>query len=274
MVVVHLQHFPLDMQKTPFVPTGGLERVYPDFWHYTMRDYGNRVGIYRLMDALQSLGIKATAAVNSDLATRYPVLVRDIAALGWEVAAAGKSMGHLHHAGLEEEAERRLVNESVETLRKASGQQIRGWASPAGSQSWRTTQLVAEAGLDYITDYINDELPFALSTPSGRLTALPVSLELSDTRLIAQQSHSTAEYVREVLSAHAYLAKEANAAGRLLTLQITPWIMGQAHRIRAFTAMLQQLGSSDATWFATGSEVLDGWNIAFPNNQADAEQTK
>ncbi|MGB3500657.1 MAG: polysaccharide deacetylase family protein [Mesorhizobium sp.] len=258
-VVVNLQHFPLDMGKTPFVPTGGLERFYPDIWNYTMRDYGNRVGIYRLMATFDALGIRPTVFANSDIADRYPVLIEDIDSRGWEIAASGRSMGQLHHSGLSESEERSLIKTSIERLQKASSRPVRGWASPAGHQSPRTLDLLAEAGVDYVTDFVNDELPFPLSTANGPMTALPVGTELSDVRLIVQQHHSTAEYAAEVMAAHAFLRQEAVKSGRLLTLSVTPWIMGQAHRTVGFETMLAKLQADGETSFMDCASVLDGW---------------
>ena len=130
-IAVHVGHFPMDMPRTPFVATGGVDRPYPSYWDYTQRDYGNRVGIYRLMRALDARGLRATALMNAAVATRYPALVKEIAASRWEVAAAGLDMGHLHHGGLAEAEERALVAQSVAVLRDAFGPQIRGWHSPA-----------------------------------------------------------------------------------------------------------------------------------------------
>ena len=101
-VAVHVAEFPMDMPRTPFVAPGGVDRPYPSYWDYTQRDYGNRVGIYRLMRTLDARGLRATALVNSAVAKRYPALASEIAASQWEVAAAGVDMGRLHHGGLAE----------------------------------------------------------------------------------------------------------------------------------------------------------------------------
>ncbi len=126
-------HFPMDMSGKPFNPPGGVERPYPSYWDYTQRDYGNRVGIYRLMKALDARGLRATALMNAALAPRYPALAEEIAASRWEVAAAGVDMGKLHHGGLAEAEERALVTDAVDTLRGAFASKIRGWHSPAHS---------------------------------------------------------------------------------------------------------------------------------------------
>ena len=166
-VAVHVAEFPMDMPRTPFVAPGGVDRPYPSYWDYTQRDYGNRVGIYRLMRVLDQRGLRATALLNGAVATRYPALAKEIAASQWEVAAAGVDMGRLHHGGLPEAQERALVKQAVGALRGAFASKIRGWHSPAHSESMRTLDLVAESGLDYVADWINDDMPYPVTTSAG-----------------------------------------------------------------------------------------------------------
>lgn len=260
-VAVHVGHFPMDMPKLPFVAPGGMERPYPSYWDYTQRDYGNRVGIYRLMRALDARGLRATALMSAVLATRYPALVAEIAASKWEVAAAGMDMGKLHHGGLPEAEERALVQEAVGTLRKAFGPAVRGWHSPAHSQSLRTLDLVAEAGLDYVADWVNDDMPYPVNTSAGPLTAMPLAWDMSDQRLLFQQHMATEDFTDQVFRAFRTLYAEAAAtgSGRILALTITPWLMGQPHRIRALGVLLDRLLEHAGVWPATGAEIVDAW---------------
>src|SRR4051812_48830975 len=130
MVVPALEWFPLDMTGKPFKPPGAMVTPYPDLRHYTPRDYGNRVGIFRVMKALDRFGIRASVAVNSAIAARHPSLIQSCVERGWEVMANGLDMDHLHYAGLSPEAERKLIGETLAILRRVSGQKIRGWMSP------------------------------------------------------------------------------------------------------------------------------------------------
>jgi len=260
-VAVHVGHFPMDMPRTPFVAPGGVDRPYPSYWDYTQRDYGNRIGIYRLMRALDARGLRATALLSSAVATRYPALVREIAASRWEVAAAGVDMGKLHHGGLAEAEERALVEAAASTLRGAFATPIRGWHSPAHSESMRTLDLVAGAGLDWVADWINDDMPYQVTTSAGALTAMPLAWDLSDQRLLFQQHMDTAEFVEQVLRAFATLYAEAarTGSGRILTLTITPWLMGQPHRIRALGGLLDRILDHAGVWPATAAEIVDAW---------------
>jgi hypothetical protein len=125
----------------------------------------------------------------------------------------------------------------------------------------RTLDLVAEAGLDYVTDWINDDMPYPVTTSAGTLTAMPLAWDLSDQRLLFQQHMDTAEFVEQVLRAFKTLYAEAasTGSGRILTLTITPWLMGQPHRIRALAAMLDRILEHAGVWPATGAEIVDAW---------------
>ncbi len=104
-VVPALEFFPLDQSAKPFKAPGGMVTPYPDLRHYTLRDYGNRVGVFRVFEVLDGLGIKASVAVNSKVAERYPFLIHEIGRRGWEIIAHGVDMGRLHYGGMDEAEE-------------------------------------------------------------------------------------------------------------------------------------------------------------------------
>ncbi len=139
-VVPALEFFPLDQPAQPFKAPGGMVTPYPDLRHYTLRDYGNRVGVFRVFKVLDRLGIKASVAVNSKVAERYPFLIEEVNRRGWEIIAYGVDMGRLHYGGLPVEDETAQIKEAVGSLRRVSGQAITGWLSPAkaaGNPTWR-----------------------------------------------------------------------------------------------------------------------------------------
>jgi peptidoglycan/xylan/chitin deacetylase (PgdA/CDA1 family) len=164
---------------------------------------------------------------------------------------------------LSEAEERTLVKQAVDTLRGA-GLAPRGWHSPAHSQSMRTLDLVAEAGLDYVTDWVNDDMPYAVTTSAGGLTAMPLAWDLSDQRLLFQQHMATEDFIDQVKRAFATLYAEAatTGGGRILTLTITPWLMGQPHRIKALGALLDHILGHAGVWPATGAEIVDAWRAS------------
>jgi peptidoglycan/xylan/chitin deacetylase (PgdA/CDA1 family) len=260
-VAVHAGWFPMDMPLKPFIAPGGMERPYPSYWDFTQRDYGNRIGIYRLMKSMAARGVKGTALLSAALAREYPVLMDDIAAAGWEPACAGLDMGHLHHAEVPEAEERATVTEAAALLRGRFGDAVTGWHSPAHSESAVTADLVAGAGFTWTSGWANDDMPYAFATNAGELTAMPLPQDLSDQRMLMQQNMATEDFTAAILAAHATLDAEARATGggRVLTVAVTPWLMGQPHRIRAFGAMLDAILARGGVWSATGAEIAASW---------------
>lgn len=259
-IVPIVEVFPLDMRPTPFVPHGGMTRPYPDYWNYTLQDYGNRVGIYRILDALETRGLTASCAVNAALAGKHPTLLADIASRH-EVIAHGRDMGTLHGDELSAEDEAAIISASRDTLADAIGKPPRGWFSPAWAVSGRTTQLAREAGFDYTCDWAGDELPLRMTGPADGLVAMPLGYELSDTRLILEYRQMAWDWAEQVIDAYRFLAAEAErtGAGRLLTVPVHPWIIGTPHRIGAFEQVLDAVTKSGSAWVASGTQIVDAW---------------
>ncbi|MEJ2119137.1 MAG: polysaccharide deacetylase family protein [Alphaproteobacteria bacterium] len=256
-VVPALEFFPLNQPAQPFKAPGGMVTPYPDLRHYTLRDYGNRVGVFRVFKLLDTLGIKASVAVNSKIAQRYPLLIDEINARGWEVIANGVDMGKLHYGGLAEADEKALVQEALSVLREASGQPVTGWLSPAKSESENTLDLVAAEGIDYVCDWINDDMPYAIKTKHGTIHSMPHAHEIDDQTIMMGYHHSEAQFVDQVRDQFDVLYRESESeGGRIMAVTIHPWMSGQPHRIRALEAALAHITSHDGVWSATGAEIL------------------
>ena len=237
-VTMDIDFFPLDMKKTPFLPSGGLGRPYPDLWNYTTRDYGNRVGVYRLLETLAARGIRPTAFVQGEAAERMPALMDDLARAEAEFAAGGWSMGDLHATPLPAERERELIARTQDALAPWAPD-LRGWHSPASSETVHTPDLVAEAGFGWIADWANDDMPYAFF---NGLTAMPLAHDLTDRAILFEQNQTVDQWSRQVEFAAEFLLSEAETAGgRILNLTLTPWVTGQPYRIDAVAALLDRL---------------------------------
>jgi allantoinase len=255
-----LEFFPLNPSGKPFKAPGSMVTPYPDLRHYTTRDYGNRVGVYRMLRLFAALGLRGSFAVNAAVAARYPQLIADVCGDGHEIMAHGVDMGQLHHGGLDDASEAALVDESLATLRGVSGQAVRGWLSPARSESVRTPRLLAERGIEYFCDFVNDELPYDFATPAGPLVAMPHSLELSDRQILIDYHHSEADYARQVRDQCDVLLAESQHFGRrILSLPLTPYIVGLPYRIGTLRELLADLSAREGVWFATGAELCAAW---------------
>lgn len=260
-ITVHLEFFPMNMGKTPFLPAGAPEKPYPSHWDYAIRDYGSRVGIYRIMKVLREAGCTASAATNAEIAIRYPALLQEVVAQGWEVVAAGTDMGALIHGDLPEADERALVARSLDTLRAASGQPVTGWHSPGYSQGARTPDILAENGVTYATDWVNDDMPYRMRTVSGDLVQMPLTWFLSDQQILLNQHQRAEEFEHQLDAAFRCLRDEAarTGGGRILSLALTPYVIGQPYRIAALKRLLGTILASGDVWCATGTDIVEAW---------------
>ncbi|MBB4287460.1 polysaccharide deacetylase family protein [Roseospira goensis] len=258
---VSLQFYPLNQRGVPFKVPNGMTMPYPDLRHFTLRDYGNRVGISRLLRAFDRAGVQATYAMNARLAERTPALVRRLVDQGAEILAHGWTMDHLHTSALARDEEAELVRRTVDTLRTLTGQPIRGWLSPARHQSWHTPDLLAEHGLAYCADWVNDDLPYPVATATGRLVNMPLATEIEDQFVMGQNLHSEDSWAEQVCDAFDYLLAEGTArGGRLFALSLHPWMVGQPHRIGALEAVLDHImARRDRIWQAPAGDILDAY---------------
>lgn len=257
-IVVSLEWFPIMPGDKPFRAPGHMQTAYPDYRHYTAREYGTRVGFYRLLDAFAKAGMRVSVAANSAIAERYPSIIRDITTAGHEIIAHSTDMNGTIASGLPLDEERALIVSSLDTLQRVAGIRPRGWHSIARSQSFNTVPLLKELGVDYCVDWANDELPW---TFANGLVNVPLNHELSDRQILTVQQQSVDSYAEQILDAHDWLSAEAVAqgSGRLLPLHLTPYIIGLPYRMDAFEALLAELAARPETWFATGGEVFDSF---------------
>lgn len=256
-VVVSLEWFPITPSDTPFRAPGHMQTAYPDYRHYTAREYGTRIGFYRLLDAFSKAGVKVSVAANGAIAQRYPSVVRDIVDAGHEIIAHSTDMNGTIAASLAVDTERALIRDSVIALSDAAGTAPRGWHSIARSQSFATTDLLLEAGIEYCCDWANDEVPW---TFNNGLVNLPLNHELSDRQILNVQQQSVDSYAEQIVDAYDWLEAEAATQGaRLLPLHLTPYIIGLPYRMDAFERLLATLVAKPGAWFATGSEILDSF---------------
>lgn len=261
-IVVSLEWFPILAEDKAFRAPGHMQTPYPDYRHYTSREYGTRVGFYRLLNAFAKAGATVSVATNAAIAARYPSIVRDIVAAGHEIVAHSTDMNGTIASGLPQADEAALIATSLDTLERISGTRPTGWLSIARSQSFDTPHLLAEAGVAYMLDWVNDELPYAMATRAGPIVNLPLNHELSDRQIVTVQQHSSESYAEQIRDAYDWLAREAGeGGGRMLPLHVTPYILGLPYRIGAFEGLLDWLAAQPGTWFASVSAIVAAASI-------------
>jgi hypothetical protein len=259
-VVVSLEWFPIVPRDQGFRAPGHMQTPYPDYRHYTSREYGTRIGFYRFLDAFAKQEIAVSVAMNAAIAERYPSIVRDVVAAGHEIIAHATDMNATIASGLDKDAELTIIRDSLDGIERAAGVRPRGWHSIARSQSWNTLELLAQSGIAYQCDWVNDDMPYMMTTAAGPIANLPLNHELSDRQVINVQQQSADSYVEQLMDAYRWQESESlRYGGRLLPIQLTPYIMGLPYRIDALEGLLKWLGSQPGAWFARGADILAAW---------------
>jgi peptidoglycan/xylan/chitin deacetylase (PgdA/CDA1 family) len=239
-----------------------LQRNYPEPWMVSHREYGHRVGIFRVLDVLHERGIPPTIAIDAMTARNYPYLVDHCLQRNGEVIAHGVSASRMITSRMSEEEERAYIAESIAALREAAGITPAGWAGPEYGESARTPQLLADAGIRYVCDWANDEQPYRMKTGAGELYALPSMVELDDAFALRDRQFRVDEYCEQLKQAFDRMYADAATSGRVLVLNLHPWLMGQAFRIEFLEDALAHMVGHEGVWAATGAEIIDAYSKA------------
>lgn len=255
----HYEWFPPDDAYTLRSASGGLIKLPdPDYLRLTHREYGHRVGIFRVLDALDAARIPATVAVDALTIDHYPWLIAHLLERGCELVAHGVAASRLITSKMSEEEEADTIGHSLDVLTAATGVRARGWFSPEGVESTRTPVLVAAAGIDYLLDWPNDEQPYAMTVPAGDLTALPLCLEVDDEWALWTRRMQPAAWRRLVTETADRLTDDGAVSGRLLMFCLRPWLIGQPFRAVELTAALEAV-MAHRPFAATGSGLVDAF---------------
>lgn len=256
-LIPNLEHFHFNKPSASLNP--GLAALQPDVLNYAWRDYGARVGVWRLLDIIERHGFKGTVALNSDVCRHYPRIIEAVRELRWELMGHGQNNSGLL-TFLDEAAEREAIGDTLSTIESATGQRPRGWLSPALSQSLLTLDILAENGVDYVGDWTNDDQPYPMKVKSGRMYAIPYSLETNDYAAFLNMYQSAEMFGRLLKDQFDVLYEDGAATGRVMAICLHPFLSGHPHRAKYIDDALRHIASRQDVWLANGSEIMD-WYI-------------
>jgi allantoinase len=262
-VLLHLEAWeitpPADAHRDPrFVAE--FPAFHPDLRAWSQREYGNRVGIFRVLSVLDRFGIVPAVALSAASARLHPELVAECQRRGAEFLAHGTWATRLITSRMSEAEERAHIAESRDAVANATGIVPRGWVSQDQSQSPRTPALLAEAGFDHLLDWPNDDRPYLMGPYDGRtLVSLPPQPEWDDVTMMWLKRMAPARWAETGAAAFAALHAEGARSSTIFQLGLHPWVMGQAHRIRHLADMLARILGRPNIWRATPSAVADAF---------------
>jgi allantoinase len=258
-VVVSVEYYEMQPAADHFIPAnvpGGFGRApYPDFRAFSQRDYGNRVGVFRVLEALQRFAVPATAAIDAGTATRYPYVLAQLQKHGIEIAGHGHAVTHVISSHMTEADERAYIASALDKLERVAGVRPVGWHGPEYGQSERTPALLAELGIEYALDWPNDEQPFLMNTRPEPLVSLAMALELDDVVTMWHRRVSADRWRQAIADALDQLLADGAKTGRHIILNLHPWLIGHPHRIGTFEDVLADIRRREGVWIANASQI-------------------
>jgi allantoinase len=224
----------------------------PDPLNHGWRDYGPRVGIWRMIELLDRYNIRASVLLNADVCLHYPQIVRAGMSRNWVWLAHART-NNVIHTGLDEDFERKELEYTIETIEKATGTRPRGWLGPALSETYRTPYLLKELGLDYVCDWCADDQPFPTVIPG--LLSVPYSIELNDATLFLGKNFTGPQFYEMVVDQFEVLYREGATSGRVMCLALHPFLISQPFRHKYLEMALEFITSHEDVWLTTSDEI-------------------
>ncbi|MDB3914787.1 polysaccharide deacetylase family protein [bacterium] len=266
-VVMNIEYWPFDknMPRGILPPPHGKVSDPPDLPNYSWVEYGMRVGLPRLIKLLRENDIPVSAFINAQVAEIYPSAFREVCDLNWELVGHGWFQESLRVADNEEQ----VIKKSLKLLRELSGQPVRSWFGPGGGETENTPELLKDNGIEFLHDWLIDELPCWMRTKSGPILAMPYTFELNDVPIWTVQNNSCDEMYKRVNATLEVFDEEKLSNTKIITLALHPHIVGVPQNFNYFKKTIQELKKRDDVTFMTSSQIGD-WFIKEEGTNGEA----
>lgn len=230
----------------------------PSVRAWAQRDYGNRVGIWRIMEVLQTHGVRASPTLNSDICDHHPQIVRACVELGWEILGHNETNSRWLNQ-MEPDEERESIARALGKIEALSGRRPKGWLGSGLAETWNTLDYLLDAGIEYVADWVSDDQPFFMDVGGRKLVSIPYSYEINDSPFLQTRNHTTDEFVTAIKRQFDTLYTEGARSGRVMAICLHPYLIGVPHRIKGLDDAISYIAAHDSVWFATGSEIVQAW---------------
>ena len=228
----------------------------PDIPNHSWREYGPRVGVWRLMELMDRFRVPGTVALNAAVCDHYPEILEEARRLEWEFMGHGWTNAE-SLTGLSEDGERALIRRVRDRMKAYFGVAPRGWLSPALNENWATPDLLKEEGYAYTCDWVHDDQPTWLATRAGPLMTMPYSLEVNDLPAFVARHASPEDFCRTICAQFDQLYEDGENQARVMAIALHPFVIGTPHRIRALADAFRYLQGRRGVWFARAGEIAD-----------------
>jgi len=240
------------MPRTVLPPPMG-QPLLPDVPNWAWHEYGMRIGFWRFLETLQSRGLKATFAVNGSACSVYREACEAARDAGWDFMGHGFVQTPMHKV----DDERVAIADTIKAITELTGKPPRGWESPGLTETDETVDLLAEAGIEYVADWVLDEQPVPITTRAGQMISIPYTVEINDVVISAVQQQPSDEILRRGRDQFDRLYLDGAKAPRVMAISIHPFLTGVPHRIKYLEALYDYILGHDGVMMWTGAEILD-----------------
>jgi allantoinase len=267
IVTLNLEHWDMVKESTEPYYAGGpailpdsLPGNIPDFPNFMWREYGQRVGIWRLFKLFDEANVPASCTINAKTALERRPIVDAAKARGWEILAHNFEQGELLTSFADDiDKEREVITNTLDVYQQTIGKQARGWLSSSLRGTLNTCSILAEKGMLFYCDIMNDDQPFMVDTDNGPIVAMPYSNEINDFTLLSRRGHTTTEFLDIIKEELDVLVEESVADGsaRIMNLGLHPHVSGRAYRVRAVREFLAYAKNKSGVVFATREQIAE-----------------
>lgn len=258
---LNLEHFAFGEGLGAELAPGGPQ---PDVLNYAWRDYGNRVGAWRMLDLLDALDLPATVLANSAMYDYAPDLMTAFRARGDEIAGHGRTNSE-RQSTMSEAEESAMIREATQVIQAAEGTPPAGWLSPWIAESLVTPDLLAEAGYSYTLNWCMDDQPVWMNTRSGPLLSVPYPQELNDIPAIVARKDSASDFADMIIDNFDEMLEQSKGQSLVMGIALHPYIVGQPFRLRQLRRALQHIvGRRDEIWLTRAGDIAQYWSAQVP----------
>ncbi|NND54353.1 MAG: polysaccharide deacetylase family protein [Gammaproteobacteria bacterium] len=266
MPYINIEHFPAAIPGTPLVP--GTAGFSPDPLNYGWRDYGNRVGLWRMMDLMDDCGMRGTVCLNGEIIREYPRIIEEGEKRNWAWIGHGVNNAPANFIGnvrqpdgslqeLSEKKERSILEATLKGMEKALGRKTKGWLSPFLTHTNNTPRLLEEYGVEYLCDYTADDHPFRFNTPKNDLISVPYTVELNDIPAFLNLGVSSEAFGDMIIDQFDVLYDEGETNARCMPICLHTFHVGQPNKFKHLARAFEYIASHKDVWLTTGDEVND-----------------
>jgi peptidoglycan/xylan/chitin deacetylase (PgdA/CDA1 family) len=255
--IVNVEEWSIErpMPRTVLSPPYG-QPLLPDLPNWAWHEYGMRVGFWRFVEVLGKFGIQATLALNGSVCRSYPRVAEAALEAGWEFMGHGYVQRPMHHV----EDQKKSILDTIEAIRQFTGKAPRGWESPGLTETYDTIDWLAQAGIEYVADWVLDDQPVRLQAGSGTIVSVPYTVEMNDISMMALQHHPSEEWLRRGIDHFDRLYLEGEKTARVMAISVHPYITGAPHRIGYLEKLYEYILQRPGVKLWTGEQILD-WYV-------------